>query len=327
MKYSLSDKRIFIAGATGMAGSSIMSHILAKYPRARIRASYHKTHPFIKDKRVQYVKGDLTSLEDCRAMARGCGCAIMASALTGGIAFTGTQPWAYIKDNLQMNLQMLEAFQAEKVDRVIYVGSATLYQEAVGRITENILDLNKEPAAGHCGFGWVVRFTEKMCKFAYEKYGMDVVVARVANIFGPFDKFNPAVSHFIPAIIRKAADKKNPFQVWGKGDVARDVIYSEDFARAVVMMAEKKDAGFEVLNIGSGKKTTVDNVVKWALKYAAHKPSEIQYTDKGHSTTALRVLDCSKAARILGWKPLHDPEEGVKRTVEWWINNKDWWKK
>ena len=64
-----------------------------------------------------------------------------------------------------MNTQMIEAFQLENIKRVIYIGSATLYQEFEGSIKEDELDLNKDPNQAYLGFGWVVRFIEKLCKF------------------------------------------------------------------------------------------------------------------------------------------------------------------
>ena len=91
----LNDKVIFLAGSTGLAGTSILLHILGNYPTAKIRASHHiNTKPFIKHKQIEYVYGDLKSIDDCRKMAKGCDCAIMAAAYTGGAGLTASFPWA-----------------------------------------------------------------------------------------------------------------------------------------------------------------------------------------------------------------------------------------
>jgi len=200
----LENKLVFLAGSTGLAGSAIIKRLLAVCPTVKIRASYYKnTQPFIEDKRIEYVCGDLRSLEDCRRMSSGCDCAIMAAAYTGGAAVAASSLWERIEDNLMMNTRMLEAFCAEKINRVIYVGSASLYQEFEGNIREDELDLNKDPHLSHFGFGWVVRFTEKLCALIHEKYGIEVIIVRASNIFGPNAKFDPRTSNFIPAIIRK----------------------------------------------------------------------------------------------------------------------------
>jgi len=324
----LDNKAVFLAGSTGVAGSSIIQYIISNYPTVKIRAAYYKhTKPFIRHERVEYVFGDLKSQEDCRKMVEGCDCAIMAAARTAGSKVIVSQPWEQINDNLIMNAVMFEAFHSKKIKRVVYIGSATLYQETEGHIKEDSLDLNIEPHPAYFGFAWVVRFIEKLCKFWYDKYGMEIIIARAANIFGPYAKFDPATSNFIPAIIRKAVDKLDPFDVWGSPGVTRDTIYSEDFGRAIVMMMDNNKIGFDVFNIGTGVKTTVTDVVQLALKCAGHEPSRIQYSEDRPTTSKFRALDCTKARELLGWQPQFTIEQGISKTTEWWIQNKDWWSK
>ncbi|MCX6811965.1 MAG: NAD-dependent epimerase/dehydratase family protein, partial [Candidatus Berkelbacteria bacterium] len=255
----LDNKKIFIAGSTGMAGMSILRFALENCPKTKISASWHNAKPIIKDSRITYVQGDLKSIQDCRNMVKGCDCAVMAAAHAGGADFTRRFPWEHMRENLLMNMQMLEAFCLEKVKRIIFIGSAVLYQEFEGGIKEDDLDLNKEPHEAYFGFAWGMRFLEKICKFLHSKYQTEIVITRTANIFGPYDKFNPHVSNFTPAIIRKAVDKMEPFEVWGSPRVTRDVLYADDFARAIIMMAGDNTIKFDIFNLGSGEKTTVGN--------------------------------------------------------------------
>jgi len=322
----LDNKIIFLSGATGMAGTNIMRYILENYPTVKIKAVYHKnTRPFIKNKMIQYVYGELKSESECKKMVKGCDCAIMAAANTTGIGATMLQAREQTHDNLIMNEQMLKAFYLENIRRVVYIGSATLYQEFDGCIKEEDLDLNKEPPPAYFGIGWVARFIEKLCKFYHEQFGIQILIVRAANIFGPYAKFNPQTSNFIPAIIRKAVERMEPFEVWGSPDVTRDVVYSEDFARAIVMMLDNPRITFDTFNIGSGTQTTVGEVASWALKYSGHTPLEIKYLPCKPTTIKSRALDCAKAKQILGWQPQYTVQEGIKKTTEWWIKNKNWW--
>lgn len=308
-----------------MIGSGILRNILERYPKAAIRASLHNLKPFIIHKQVEYVEGDLRSAEDCRRMVEGCDCAVMAAAHTGGAGFVVSKAWEHIKDNLIMNVQMLEAFRSEGIKRVIFVGSATLYQEFEGMIKEDHLDLNRDPNRAYLGFGWGLRFIEKLCRFLYEQNGTEVIIIRAANIFGPYAKFDPQDSNFIPAIIRKAADKMDPFEAWGSPDAARDVLYVDDFSRAVVTLLESDKYKFDIFNIGSGVKTKVAQVVEWALKYAKHSPAKIVYNpDKPASYKSL-LLDCSKIKAAINWQPQYSVEEGIRKTAEWWEENKERW--
>jgi nucleoside-diphosphate-sugar epimerase len=323
----LDNKLVLLAGATGLVGSSVMSHLLAHYPTTRIRAAYLHTPPLIQHKRVEYIHADLKSEPDCQRLAHGCDGAIMAAAAsTGGAGLVTSAPWRQVNDTLIMNAQMLEAFFHENIRRVVYIGSITVYQEFEGYIKEGDLDLNQDPHQAYLGIGWVVRFAEKLCQF-WQQQGMEILVARSANVFGPFAKFDPRFSNFIPAIIRKAVDRMDPFEVWGSPQVTRDVIYSEDFGRAIAMMMDNDQVTSGVFNIGSGVQTRVGDAVTWALKYARHSPREIKYLADRPTTNQFRALDCSRIKAVFGWQPNYTIEQGIEKTTEWWLENKDRWNK
>lgn len=323
----LSGRLVFIAGATGLAGSAILKRLLEYAPTVTIRAAFNNTEPFLHDERIQYVQVDLTSPDACRSVLTGCDYAVMAAARTSGAGVLTTQPWQQVNANLFMNATFLQALAESGVKRLVLVGSASLYQDFEGYIREDQLDLNQDPPEAYLGIGWVTRYIEKLCAFWHRKSGLDIVMVRASNIFGPYSRFNPQTSNFIPALIRKAVDGIDPFEVWGSPHVTRDVIYADDFARAVIMLLEREDIRFDVFNIGSGVKTTVGDVVGWALKAADHVPSRIVYNDDRPSTVPFRALDCSKAREVLGWTPEYTVEQGIKNTITWWKENKDRWLK
>ncbi|MBP7216677.1 MAG: NAD(P)-dependent oxidoreductase [Candidatus Omnitrophica bacterium] len=324
----LENKKVFLAGSTGLVGTSILQELLRHFPTVTIRAAYHAhTKPFIKNERIEYVAADLRSLEEAGRACAGCDCAIMAAAFTAGARMFAQEPWKLVNDNVIMNVQMLEAFRKEKVKRVVYISSATLYQEFDGFIREDQLDLNLEPFATQRGIGWVARFCEKICTFMHHETGIETLVARAANIYGPYANFDPQYSNFIPALIRKAVDRMDPFQVWGSPDVKRDVLYAEDFARAITLMLDAKQITCDVFNIGSGSAVSVQEVVSCVLNAAGHVPSRILYDDSKPSTVKFRALDYSKAQDLLGWQPRISLSEGIRRTTQWWIENKEWWNK
>lgn len=321
----LDGKRIFLAGATGLAGSAILRTVLETYPEARVRAVSRNARPIIAGSRIEHVRGDLRVSDVCRELAKGCDCAIMAAASTSGANVLATRPWEQVNDNVVMNARMLEAFHFAGVKRVVFVSSASLYQEFEGWIREEELDWNRDPHPAHFGIGWVMRFVEKLCEFWHRQSRMEIVIARASNLYGPFAKFDPKTSNFIPALIRKAVDRMDPFEVWGSPDVTRDVLYSEDFARAVLAMAASDSIRSDVFNVGSGKNTTVAEVVDLALKYSGHRPSSVVYLINKPTSVNFRALDCGKIRDRLGWQPTYTVEEGIEKTVRWWVDNKDRW--
>ncbi len=307
-----------------MTGTAITRKLLKEYPSVKIVAAIYNTEPSIHDGRVEYIKADLTDPEDCLKVSSGCDGAIMAASCAD---YTHTHPWEHMEKNLLMNQQMLCAFKQNEVKKIIFISSVTVYQSLEGYIEENHIDYNEDPHDTYWGYGWAMRFIEKLCEFLHRRYDRDIIIVRAANIFGPYDKFNPDHSNFIPALIKKAVDKMDPYEVWGSGEVVRDVIYVEDFADAIVKMMDNDKLKFETFNLGSSLKTTVSDVVQWALKYSGYNGAKVKYSQDKPTTIGFRALDCQKAKTMLDWQPKYSIEQGVAETVRWWVDNKDTWTK
>ena len=222
---------VFVAGATGLAGSSIVRRLLTLDEVVTVRAGHMSDGgAFIADPRITYIRGDLRRAEDCDRMVAGAHLAILAAAQSGGAQEAVSAPWRQVTDNVVMDTVLLDALHRAGVRRTVFVSSATVYPELAGSIKESDLDWNIPPAPAYLGIGYAKRAAESLCRFWHERAGMAIIVARASNIFGPNAKFDPARSNFIPALIRKAVDRQDPFEVWGAPGVTRDVIYSEDFA-------------------------------------------------------------------------------------------------
>ncbi len=324
---SLQNKKIFLAGATGLAGTSLTQHILNSYPKTDIKGNYNKTIPHIQHERLEYVQADLMDRSVYVDLFRGCECAIMAAAITGGAGAAHSSPHRQMTDNLVMDALMLEGLYTAGVKRVVYLSSATVYQEFAGYIKENQLDLNEDPHSSYLGVGWAKRSAEKLCKFWHEKYGMEIIIARCANIYGPFARFDPQNSNFIPALIRKAVEKMDPFEVWGSPTVVRDVIFADDFARAVILLLEHPEIKFDIFNLGYGKTVSVQEVVESVLQSARHRSSSVTYTEDSPQTINFRALDCNKIKLAVNWHPHYSITEGIEKTTHWWRENMDTWTK
>ncbi len=324
----LGGKRLLVAGGTGLAGSAVLRHVLATVGDVRVRVPHRgRTGAFINDARVEYVAGDLTRPEDCARIVAGCDCAVLAAAWTGGIRQARERPWEQVTDNVVMDARLLEALHGAGVRRAVYIGTASAYQDFSGAIREDQLDWAADPPAAYFGVGWAKRYAEKLCRFWHEASGMDILVARLSNVYGPFARFDPASAHFVAGLVRKAVDGQDPFEIWGSPHVGRDILFADDFGRAVTAMLEAIDIHFDVFNIGLGQVITVEEVATLANRFAGHAPSRIVYDSDFATAAARRSLDCTKARNVLGWKPMVMPEEGIRRTVEWWRANKETWQR
>ncbi len=324
---SLNDKKVFLAGATGLAGNSLIKYLLDNYPHIRIRGNYNKTKPIIRHDNLEYVQANLLNRNDYKGLFNDCDYAILAAASTGGVGVLHFFPERQMTDNIVMDALMLEESHSAGVKRIVYLSSATVYQEYDGYVKEEQLDLNSDPYSAYFGVGWAKRSAEKLCQFWHDRYGMEVIIARCANIYGPFARFDPQYSNFIPALIRKAVDKMDPFEVWGSPSVVRDVIFSDDFAEAVALLLENQDIKFDIFNLGYGETVSVGSVVDAALKAAMHRPLDIKYSVDSLQSIPSRALDCGKLKAIIKWTPRFNLEEGIKETTFWWEKNKATWKK
>jgi nucleoside-diphosphate-sugar epimerase len=325
---SLERRRLLLAGGTGLAGSGVLRQVLSRVRDIHVRVPHRGgSGARLDDERVEYVRADLTSSEDCARVAADCDCAVLAAAQTGGAQQARGRPWAQVTDNLVIDARLLEALHEAGVRRAVYVGTASAYQGYSGAIREDQLDWNQDPPAAYLGVGWAKRYAEKLCRFWHQSAGMEILIARLANVYGPHARFDPAASHFVAALVRKAVAQDDPFVVWGDPGVGRDIVYADDFGRAVVAMLEATDIKFDVFNIGSGKVTTVGEVAELALRAAGHTPGRIVYDSASPTTVAHRMLDCSKARDLLGWTPEVSAAEGIRRTVDWWRANKESWKR
>jgi nucleoside-diphosphate-sugar epimerase len=328
MTMFLAGKRLLLAGGTGLVGGGVLRQVLSVASNVRIRIPHRGgAGAFLNDPRVEYVKADLTRSEDCARVAVGCECAVLAAAQTGGAKQAKERPWEQVTENLVMDARLLEVLARAGVRRIAYLSSATAYPELSGAIREDQMDWGVDPAPAYFGIGWAKRAAEKLCRFWHETCGTEVLIARLANVYGPNARFDPGASNFVGALVRKAVARDDPFMVWGSPDVGRDILYAEDCGRAVVAMLEAVEIKFDVFNIGSGAVTTVGEVVELALRAVDHTPGKIVYDSTLPTTINHRVLNCSRARDVLGWTPAVTPAEGIRRTVDWWRANKDTWKR
>ncbi len=329
----LDDADILVTGGTGLGGSAVVREILNTVPGARVRVPHRGDDGvFVADPRVTYVRADMSDPSAARTVARGCRAAVLAAARTGGAADMRARPWEQARHAVALDTTAFEVLVASDVERLVYVSTATVYADDVGALAEDDLDLNQDPAPAHFGIAWAKRYGESLARLWRQTTGRGCCVLRLANIYGPGARFDPARSNVVAALVRKAVDRQDPYVIWGSPDVSRDILYVDDFARAVVMMLARDDwddlgdtRGDVVMNIGAGRAVTVGEVAAWACQAAGHHPSDIVLEGQAPTTLRHRRLDCARADRLLGWRAEVPPEEGIARTVAWWRENQRTW--
>lgn len=323
----ISGKTIVVTGGSGMAGSAV-SRALACIDGLRIRLVFRNNHSYmLHSHNFDINQYDLLNPNSEENPFEGAELAVLCAAETSGTGLHDYRQFDQFLINSQIDLNSLRLAAEAGVKKIIYVGTASSYQEHEGYISENEIDWKENPSVSHFGVGWSKRIAERFCYFLHQNKGIEFAILRLANIYGPQAKFNPETSNFIPALIRKAVDRLDPFPVWGTPEVKRDILFVNDFASAVIRCLLKIDLGFNTFNIGSGRVISVGEVVDLILKAASHAPKKIEFKNGHKSNLLFRGLDCRRAETLLGWVSSTSNELGLKYTTDWWMENKKIWKK
>jgi GDP-L-fucose synthase len=151
------------------------------------------------------------------------------------------------------------------------------------------------------------------------EYDWDKIsIVRPANVYGPFDNFDPDNAMVIPALIRRAVEGERPLTVWGDGSPIRDFIQSHDVARGMLLAVEKGIN--EPLNLGSGSGVTIKELTEIISRNVPGGPIELVWDSSKPNGDHKRLMDMTRA-KSYGFLPQIGIEEGVKETINWYINN------
>jgi GDP-L-fucose synthase len=309
--------QVLVAGGTGFVGVNLINRLLSM--GARVRATLHRREPIVGDHEVDYVRCDFLSMEDCRKVVDGMDYVFMCAANTSGAAVIASTPLAHVTPNIIMNAQLLEAAHSARVGKFVFLSSNAAYPPSGDRYVKEEEMFDGDPYATYFGVGWMKRYTEILCRMYAEKLKnpMKTVVVRPSNIYGPFDDFEFATSHVMAATLRKVIERHAPIEVWGSGNDVRDLIYVDDFVDALILAAEKMD-GFDPINVGLGKGYTVKEILAMALEVEGYNDAEVRYDATKPSMIPVRLIDVSKAERLLGFKAKTGVKEGIAKTMAWY---------
>ena len=312
------DKRVLVTGGTGFVGTAFVEELVKQ--GARVRVPVHRRPLIAKSDRIETVTADLTRLEDCLAVCKDMQYVVHAGGAVSAAGVTVSNPMAVISTNLIVTVQMLQAAWMSGIERFLLLSSATVYPAADRPIKEEEI-WNGPTHPSYFAYGWMRRYLERMSEFIVQKSKMQIALIRPTAAYGRWDNFDPATSHVVPALIRKAVDGMSPYEVWGTGDEVRDFVHVTDVARGGLLCLEKYATG-DAVNIGYGTSFTVKDVVKIVLKAAGHDTVKVNFDASKPVTIPFRMVDITKAREKLGFAPQVTLEVGLTDTLNWFKENR-----
>ena len=218
------------------------------------------------------------------------------------------------------NTNILEACRINKVKKVVFTSSIGAYPSAEIFKEPEVFDPGIEPPPMDQFPGWAKRMAE-MQILAYKKqYGLDnFAIVRPCNVYGPGDNFDPENAMVVPSLMSRIANGENPLKVWGDGSAVRDFAYSEDVAIGVIQALISGTNG-EFVNLGSGQGykvrelvETLSEIVDFEYDFDTSKPNGFPK----------RVMDISKARKLIGYNPKTSLKEGLRKTWDWFLSNRN----
>jgi GDP-L-fucose synthase len=306
------DTRIHVAGHRGLVGSALV--------RALKRAGYEnlllRTHaeldlmdPVATDRFYAETRPEVVFL---------------AAAKVGGIHANDTYPADFIRDNLAIELSVIEAAHRHGVKRLILLGSSCIYPRACPQPMSEAHLLTGPLEATNRPYALAKIAGIEMCSAYNRQYGTRYLAAMPTNLYGPGDNYDLQNSHVLPALIRKMHEAKlrgdDEVVIWGTGTPRREFLYSDDLAEACLYLAGLEDARFDALladgafplvNVGCGEDLTIRELAELAAEVVGFEGKLVQDASKPDGTPR-KLLDVSKIT-ALGWRPKVGLREGIGR--------------
>ena len=304
-----------VTGGAGFVGVNLIKRLLDE--GADIRATLHINKPVLNDNRIEYFYGDLRIEENCQKAVAGVDYVFMCAANTSGAKVMATTPLVHLTPNILMNMQMLQAAYTARVKKFLFISTNTVYPLTDFPVKES--DVTNNFYESYHIVAWMKRFTEIVCEMYSNriKEPMKTIVVRPGNLYGPYDKFDWEKSKVIPAIMRRAIERHDPFEVWGDGMDLKDFLYIDDCIDGLILAMEKLEE-FEPINIASGIPVTIRDVLTQILKSADYDDADVQYDSSKPTMIPKRMIDISLAKEKLGFEPKVSLQEGIRRTVQWY---------
>ncbi len=304
---NLKNKKVYLAGHTGMVGSAILRELESRGYKNIIHKDLSKL-----DLRNQSEVQKFFSETKPEIV-------VIAAAKVGGILANSIYRAEFLYDNLMIEANLIHSSYLKKVEKLVFLGSSCIYPKLAPQplkeeyLLTDTLEFTNEPYA-------IAKIAGiKLCENYYRQYGCNYISAMPTNLYGPNDNFNLETSHVLPALIRKFHEAKvqgkDSVTIWGTGKPLREFMFVEDLANAIVFMMENIEAkdlyenGITHLNVGSGKDITISDLAKLISEIVGFN-GKIEYDSTKPDGTPRKLMDVTRI-NSLGWKYRTELKEGI----------------
>ena len=308
----LATKRICVTGGAGFLGTHLIRR-LNEHGAREIFVPRYPEYDLVREadiiRMIDTAKPDII---------------IHLAAKVGGIGANREKPGEFFYDNLMMGVQLIHQSWLKGVEKFVAIGTICAYPKYTP-IPFKEEDLwNGYPEETNAPYGLAKKMLLVQSQAYREQYGYNSIFLLPVNLYGPGDNFNPASSHVIPALIRKCLEAKEQgateIVAWGDGSPTREFIYVEDAAEGITLATERYNSS-EPVNIGSGFEISIKDLTETIARLTGFT-GDIRWDTTKPNGQPRRRLDTTRAREAFGFEAKTDFEEGLKRTIDWYANER-----
>ena len=308
----LNNKKISITGGEGFLGGHLIKLLEKKNPK-KISIVRHSEYDLVNGNDVKKMYKD----QDPDVVFH-------LAATVGGIGVNQRNPGKFFYENAVMNLQVIHNAYLTNVEKIISIGTVSVYPEDTPIPFEEKNIWKGYPQEDNAPYGIAKRIMHTHSLSYRKQYDFNSIMMILTNLYGPSDNFKKDTSHVIAALIRRfyeaKKNKEKEVVVWGNGNSTRDFCYIEDIAAGIILAAENYNES-EPLNLASGREVTIRDLVE-IIKKQMNYNGRIVWDDEMPIGPNRRNINIQLAREKINFNPVFSLEEGIKNTIEFYINSK-----
>lgn len=319
MKNDLTNKKVLVTGGTGMIGRYLVDKLLKKGCKVTVVSL---DSPEDLPSEVIFKRLDLTVLDNCLEACRNQDYVFNLIGIKGSPKMSRERPASFMVPMLMFNTAMMEAAMRCNVKWYLYTSSVGVYHPAEVFREDDVWETFPSDNDKHPG--WAKRIGELQAdayRIEYDRNNISIV--RPANVYGKWDNFDPENAMVIPSLINRIVGGESPLVCWGDGTPIRDFIYAGDCADGMIHVVE--EGVTDPVNLGSGTGITIKEVAQ-SIRNCYNKDIDIVWDTTKPKGDSKRLMDTTRAASH-GFNCQTQLEDGIRETLEWFLENRDSYKK
>jgi GDP-L-fucose synthase len=308
------DKNVLVTGGTGLIGRPLVEMLVAQGAKVTVVSL---DDPSRAPQGVTFKRADLREFSNCLEICKDQEIIFQLAGVKGSPAMTAKRPASFFVPTITFSINMMEAARRCGAERFLFTSSVGVYSPAEVFYEDDVWKTFPSPNDRFAG--WAKRMGELQADAYKIEYNWDKIsIVRPANVYGPYDNFDPANAMVIPSLIHRAMSGERPLTVWGDGSPIRDFIHARDVARGMLLAVEKGIN--EPINLGSGTGVTIKQIAEIVAANVPGGPAELVWDTTKPAGDAKRLMDMTRA-NSYGFTPGISIEDGIKETIEWYAKH------